>query len=459
MNKTTLADPQKATPTVDKVAASDAQTEHEASMRGWRAWLSVLQFAVHHAAVKNLTQVAASLTYITILAIVPMLAVVLSLFTAFPIFAQFQTELEAFFSNNLMPPAVSENVMDYLNLFAAKASGLTTIGSIFLVVMSIRVIMTIDITLNNIWNVKKQRPLRQRLLVYWAIVTLGPILAGASLWTTSLLAEYSLSGMGRLTAQLHWGLSVVPVLISGVAFSALFLMVPNRHVFWRDALAGGFLTALILAAMKFGFAYYLKHFPSYTIIYGAFATIPIFLLWVYMSWLGVLSGATLAAILPALRLKRWLFVRYKAASFVDALLVLQNLREVQNHASPGSSEPQLTQLLKVPLDELYSVLADLQSLGYIVHTQDTGGERWVLACNPAAIPLSELLNRLVLDREQPGLANHPRLLKLIARAIDGAEHVNLGQALDEITADHRNNVTTVTKDSADTIQTAMYKAK
>src|SRR5690625_1998075 len=90
-------------------------------------------------------------------------------------------------------------------------------------------------------------------------------------------------------------------------------MVPNRHVFWRDALAGGFLTALILAAMKFGFAYYLKHFPSYTIIYGAFATIPIFLLWVYMSWLGVLSGATLAAILPALRLKRWLFVRYKAA--------------------------------------------------------------------------------------------------------------------------------------------------
>ncbi|HCN70617.1 MAG TPA: hypothetical protein DIS96_02415, partial [Pusillimonas sp.] len=245
----------------------------------WHDAAKVLAYASAHAQDKKLTQVASSLTFTTVLALVPMLAVFLSLFTAFPLFSEFRDALENFLVNSLMPPTVSETVMRYLNMFAEQASGLTAIGTVFLLVVSIMLIMAIDTVLNDIWQVEQQRPLPQRILVYWAIISAGPILAGASLWATSFLAQQSAFDVGQVARSLRFALSVIPVVITGLAFSALFVFVPNRHVFWRDALAGGFGTAIVLEIMKSGFAFYITQFPSYTIIYGAFATLPIFLLW------------------------------------------------------------------------------------------------------------------------------------------------------------------------------------
>src|SRR5690606_24473827 len=218
--------------------------------------LKIARFALQRAGEKKLMQVAASLTFTTVLAIVPLLAVVLALFTAFPLFDDFRMALQNFLTSNLMPPSVSDNVMLYLNQFAASASGLTAIGSLFLIVTSVSLIMTIDEAFNSIWQVERQRPLKQRVLVYWAIVSLGPILTGASLWATGMLPAASFGEVSNLPAALQLALSIVPVLLVGLAFTLLFVGVPNRQVLWRDAALGGFLTAIILGLVRTGFAIY-----------------------------------------------------------------------------------------------------------------------------------------------------------------------------------------------------------
>ena len=226
----------------------------------------IARYALHRAAEKNLTQVASSLTFTTVLSMVPLLAVVLSLFTAFPLFHEFRRALEEFLTGNLMPPSVSDSVMVYLNDFAAKASSLTAVGSLFLIVTSVMLIKTIDEAFNSIWHVERQSPMTQRILVYWAIISLGPILTGASLWATSLLARESLGYIGELPEALRLLLSFVPLLATGLGFTGLFVVVPNRRVLWRDALIGGLGTAIVLEIMREGFTLYLAKFPSYTLI-------------------------------------------------------------------------------------------------------------------------------------------------------------------------------------------------
>ncbi|KAG1247203.1 hypothetical protein G6F65_020290 [Rhizopus arrhizus] len=189
--------------------------------------------------------------------------------------------------------------------------------------------MTIDQSFNDIWHVSRQRPLPQRALVYWAIITLGPVLAGASLWATSFVARESLGLVADVPEAISVAISFIPLILTALGFAALFVVVPNREVLWRDALVGGCVTAIVLEIMKSGFAYYLTRFPTYTIIYGAFATLPIFLLWIYLSWLAVLLGATLASSAPLIRLGRWEINRYAGAQFVDALDALRALRRVQ----------------------------------------------------------------------------------------------------------------------------------
>lgn len=374
----------------------------------------VIRFALQRASEKQLTQVAASLTFTTVLGIVPMLAVILSLFTAFPLFDEFRLALENFLATSLMPPSVSENIMQYLNQFAAKASGLTAIGSLALIVTSVLLIMTIDETLNNIWQVNQQRPLNRRILVYWAIISLGPILAGASLWATSLLANESLNRVGELPTLLNISLSAVPIIATGLGFTALFVGVPNRRVAWKDALFGGMGAAIVLEVMRLGFAYYLTRFPSYTIIYGAFATLPIFLLWIYLSWLAILLGATVAATLPAIRQRRWALHQYPGAPFVDAIQILEALWKSQSQPIPGLTINCLCEQLELHQDELTDVLKSLKRLGYVVNTQRDKTEFWVLACDQREATLKPLVDALLLAYDQPGIQQQPRLLEALA---------------------------------------------
>lgn len=379
----------------------------------------VLKYAVRRAEEKKLAQVAASLTYTTVLSLVPLLAVVLSLFTAFPLFAEFRYALETFLAGTILPAVVSDTVMSYLNQFAAKASGLTTIGGLVLIVTSVMLFRTIDEAFNDIWQVETRRPLRQRVLVYWALLSLGPILVGASLWALSVLARESMGMIGEIPAIPNVLLSLLPLVLTGSGFSALFFTVPNRSVRWKDALIGGFCTAVILEILRVGIAYYLSRFPSYTVIYGTFATIPIFLLWVYLSWLVILLGATVTALLPALRQRRWAQQHYTGAAFVDGVRVLHALWSTWHRHTPGRPTSELCEALNLHHDELDNVLHTLKGLGYVVNTDHDDEETWVLACDPAHAELQPLIDAWLLDSRQPDLRHEPQLLDAVARSLAG----------------------------------------
>ncbi len=375
----------------------------------------VLRFTLEYAGEKKLTRAASSLTFTTVLAIVPLLAVVLALFTAFPLFSEFRIALEDFLSESLLPPSFSDTIMGYLNQFAAQASGLTAVGGIFLMVTSIMLIMTIDEAFNEIWRVERQRPMRQRLLVYWAIISLGPILTGASLWATTMLARESLGYIGQLPDWLSILLNVVPLAISALGFTALFVFVPNCRVLWRDALMGGVGTAIVLAIMQEGFTWYLTRFPSYTVIYGAFATLPIFLLWIYLSWLVVLMGAMVASLLPALRHRRWAILRRPGAPLVDAIHILHILWRARRGSPPGRSLNFLEQRLNAHPDALHQTLRTLRDLGYVVPAQDS--DQWVLSCDTERADLGPILDHLLIDRAQAGLS--PPMADALAATLTG----------------------------------------
>lgn len=396
-------------------------------------WLAnagkVLRFAAKRAGEKKLTQVAASLTFTTVLAIVPLLAVVLSLFTAFPLFAEFKVALENFLTTNLMPSDVSDTVMSYLNQFAAQASRLTAIGSLFLIITSIMLLVTVDEAFNDIWHVQHQRRWRQRILVYWAIISIGPILAGASLWATSLLASESLNRVGELSGVFSVALSLVPLLVTSVGFAALFMGVPHRRVNWKDAFAGGLGTAIVLEAMKAGFAYYLTSFPSYKVIYGAFATLPIFLLWIYLSWLAILFGATVAATLPLLRLRRWAENRQPGSAFISAINVIRQLDAARDRVPPGRSAHYLSTQLRLQQEELYNVLNTLKDLGYIVCYQAKKDDIWVLTCNPDQTRLEPVIDALLIDRNQSSVRQDPLLIEAVSASLTQARPVMLTEII------------------------------
>uniref|UniRef100_A0A1I7Y4G6 CBS domain-containing protein n=1 Tax=Steinernema glaseri TaxID=37863 RepID=A0A1I7Y4G6_9BILA len=175
------------------------------------------------------------------------------------------------------------------------------------------------------------------------------------------------------------------------------MYVPNRRVWWRDALIGGVVTAALLELMKAGFAFYLTRFPTYTIIYGAFAILPIFLLWIYISWLIVLLGASMVAILPDWRGRNWVKTNVPGIAFTDAVNLLYQLW--LNRQNPqGLSVRELSHKLERDPDELYGILCKLKSMGLIADTQQDNDEQWVLSCDLRQVSLKQLTKAFLLDR-------------------------------------------------------------
>ena len=396
-----------------------------------RRVVQLLGFAAARASEERIAQVAASLTFTTVLSLVPLFAVVLALFTAFPLFEQFRSALEQYLVTSLMPPAIAESIMSYLNQFAQAASRLTAIGGIFLVITSVSLMLTIDKALNEIWHVRKARPLSQRILVYWAALTLGPVLLGASLWISGFLARESLGLVGDVSPMIGVLLSFLPLVLTGVGFAALFVVVPNRQIPWRDALTGGFTAAAVLEVMKAGFAYYVTRFPTYTMLYGAFATLPIFLLWVYLSWLVTLFGATLAASLPMIRIGRWDRSPRAGSAFIDAMRVLKALSTERGSIPPGLATTVLGTRLRLNHDELVTVLDRLQGIGYVARLGEGHKERWALVCDPEQAALGPLIDALLIDRGQATVREDPQLLAAAAMAWQGDGTVCLSMLLDK----------------------------
>jgi membrane protein len=263
-------------------------------------WLRTLQTLRQRFRDDRLGLTASSLTFTTTIALVPLATVMLAIFSAFPMFNQFQGALEKYFIQSLVPDAIAKPVLLALTQFAGKASRLGTLGLVVLVLTALALMLTIDHTLNAIWRVRRPRPIAQRVMVYWAAATLGPLLLGASLTLTTVAMSASDGMVGRLLGGVTLLFNALEFALLAGAMAALFRYVPNTEVRWRHALSGGLFVAVGIEVAKKGLAWYLGQVPSYSTIYGAFATVPIFLVWLYLVWLIVLFGAVIAAYAPSL---------------------------------------------------------------------------------------------------------------------------------------------------------------
>ncbi len=252
---------------------------------------------------ERLPQVAGSLTFTTVLSIVPLLAAGFALFTRFPAFHRFKDALQELLLSRLLPADIARTVLRYLDQFAANASGLTWIGSLFLGVTAVAMLLTVENALNQMWEVKKNRPFLKRVGLYAVALAVGQPLLGLSLWATSFVVGSSMGLIGALPRPIAFVLDLGPFFLIAIGLCAMFYLVPNAPVRLRDAVAGGLLASLAFEAGKRGFTAYLARVPTYKALYGAFAALPIFLLWVYFSWLITLVAAMTTANL-ALRRRR-----------------------------------------------------------------------------------------------------------------------------------------------------------
>ncbi len=348
---------------------------------------------------------ASSLTFTTTIALVPFFTVALAVFTAFPMFAKFQDVLQKWLIASLVPDNIARQVLGYLNQFAGKASKLGSVGLAALLVTALALIFTIDRTLNSIWRVRTLRPLGQRLLIYWSGITLGPLILGVSVTITS----YAVSASRGLVIDLPGG---VGLLLDGVQFlmvaagmAAMFHYVPNTQVRWGHAWMGGLFVSTGMEVAKRLLALYLSMVPSYSVVYGAFATLPILLVWIYLAWVIVLLGATLTAYVPSLiaglpRRRVGPGVRFQLA-----LELLQTLHIARLQGTQGRTLPQLCADLDADALDLDPVLENLGDMGWVGLLQEEHGQsheaRSVLLVEPGITPLAPLVRAFLLA-QQPG---------------------------------------------------------
>jgi membrane protein len=287
----------------------------------------------------RLGQTAGSLTFTTTIALVPLLAVTLAVFTAFPIFSDFQTVLQKRLVESFVPDNISRQVLGYLSQFASKASSLGAAGVTALFLSAVTLVLTIDRTLNAIWRVRKRRPFAQSLLLYWTAITLGPLLMGASLVLMSQFVAISRGLAPDMTGNMRWLLSTLEFLLLAWSISAMYRYVPYTQVRWSHALVGGVWVAAATEIARKVLAYYFGQMPSYSVVYGAFATVPILLVWMYLAWTIVLLGAVLVANLPSLLDGISRDGRSVGWRFQLALEVLQRLQLARNSDEHGASAP------------------------------------------------------------------------------------------------------------------------
>jgi membrane protein len=366
------------------------------TLRQW-PWFDTLRTLHQRFREDHLALSASSLTFTTLISLVPLVTVMLALFTAFPMFSRFQIALQQYFLQSLVPDNIAQPVLRALTQFAGQASKLGGLGLIVLGLTALTLIFTIDRTLNAIWRVPRPRPLAQRLLMYWAGLTLGPLLLGASLSLTSYALSASRGVVDAMPGGLSLLLAVVAFLLLAGGMAALFRYLPNTHVKGVHAAAGGLFVAVGFELAKRGLGWYVSVVPTYSVVYGAFATLPILLLWVYLSWVIVLLGAVIAAYAPSLAMRAVSLPDLPGERFALALTLLQALNQSRKSEQPGLSANALAAALHTDPLQVEFVLDALVTLGWCGRLDEAGAQRHVLLINPAHVPAQPLIDLLLLS--------------------------------------------------------------
>lgn len=263
-------------------------------------YLKILVKRVDH---DGLTLLAGHLAYVSLLSLVPLVTVAFSLLSIFPVFSQISAQVRGFIFSNFMP-AAGNNLQRYLEQFMSNTSQMTAVGTCGLIVTSLLLIAAVDSVLNKIWRSQNKRPFVYSFAVYWMVLTLGPLLVGASVAISSYLLSLNWANTHGLHSMVDQLLRVLPLLLSWISFWLLYSLVPTVRVPMRDALAGALVAGILFELSKKLFALYITLFPSYQLIYGVLAVIPILFLWVYVGWCIVLLGAEITVSLGEYRSQR-----------------------------------------------------------------------------------------------------------------------------------------------------------
>jgi membrane protein len=289
-------------------------------------------------------------------------------------------------------------VLSYVTQFTTKASRLGLAGMAVLVMSALTLVFTLDRAFNAIWGVTQPRPWAQRMLVYWSALTLGPLLMGLGIVTMSHVVSVS-RGLAQAWPQ---GLNLAFALLEGsllvLGVGALFKYLPNVHVRWAHAMAGGVWVSLALEAARRILTWYLSAMPAYSKVYGALATFPILLIWIYIAWMIVLSGAVVVSLLPGVLLRRVRVAQGPGWELTMALEVLHLLERTKIDNRIGCSLPELAEWLRFNPTELETVLRCLVDLGWVARLEDQ--DRWVLLIQTHSTPLAPLLQAFMLTPTQ-----------------------------------------------------------
>lgn len=419
----------------------------------WSEVGDLVRFALRRLSEERLPQVAGGLTFTTVLAVVPLLTIVFAVFTTFPVFTSFRSALEAYFVQSVMPKAIANTIVNNLAAFAGKATRLSALGAVVLLITSTAMMSMIERAFNQIWRVKRARPLSQRVMIYWALVTLGPLLIGLSLTMTTQVFVATSGMLEPLPYAAALFYTVVSVALTTGAFTLLYMWLPNRYVDWRDAVWGGLVAALAIEVAKRAFAVFIKQFPTYAIIYGALAALPLFLLWIYLSWLITLVGALIAAALPVVKYERWWHKPVPGSEFVDAMAILKVM-----HASRALSDSSLVatsairRYTRIGYDEMTELLQQMESHGWVGRVRAAAPGRgpwgrrmredldhWVLLVNPDKVKVADVYRLFAFAGSASDGSMAPVVrgssLQLdtgaLARQVEEAVERGLGQTLSE----------------------------
>lgn len=337
-----------------------------------------IAYAIRRFFNERMNNAAASLTYSTLLALVPMLVIAFAILSSFPAFDAVKDRMQALFFSAVVPEAGAA-ITDYLSNFTRSASNLTAFGVVALALTALLLLSTIEDTLNRIWHVDRPRPFLVRFLIFWAILTMGPLVFGASFTLTSdiaaIVGRSGLLGMGGTgegaVLPASWLLSsLLSIAIGTFGFTALFVLVPARRVrIWHAAIGASF-AAVSLEILSWGINSFLTSGSSYETIYGAVAAVPVFLVWVYASWMVIILGAVVAAAIPDWRLSRAPVLSVHLGSSDKLAIAVALLAKLHQQAQIGGSVAEADLVETIPIearDEIYNVL---HASGYILQTED-----------------------------------------------------------------------------------------
>ncbi|MDG4719107.1 MULTISPECIES: YihY family inner membrane protein [Thalassospira] len=360
-------------------------------------WRYAIMRFIHDKSIQR----AAGLSYTTLLAMVPFLAVALTVLSAFPVFDQFKDQImDVIFKNFL--PETGQQAMDYLGTFLQNTGQMTAVGTIVLALTAIMLLGAIEGAMNDVFRVTSPRKFLSRLVVFWTLLTIGPMLLGLSLSLASYIfaMRHMVGGeaLGEHIGQLTF---LAPFFLSAAAFSLLFIGMPNRAIEIRDGAVGGFVAAMLFEALKKGFGIYVTNFPTYQTIYGAVAVVPIFLLWMYLTWIVILLGAQVAAAQSEWRAARAAGLipdpRGAVPGHMERIIAVLRVLEYLQIRFHGAAKPptyrKMMRELKLGGRDLNWALAALRREKLIDRSED---RRWLLSGDLSRITLMELMTRMGL---------------------------------------------------------------